>query len=469
MARRKIPMSKLKLVYSRGTLLLEGAPGGPVGDYPGMLWDERTRQWRAPAHAYRDLVLSLRDRGLAYEDTARRYEKLPLTLKDAITPRPHQADALKAWLEGGRRGVVQLPTGAGKTYLALLAMVATERPTLIVVPTIDLLHQWQELLERYLARPIGALGGGVRDVRDITVSTYDSAALNADTLGDLFGLLVVDECHHLPAPQYATVALSSLAPFRLGLSATVERADGRESEIFRLLGPMAYEGKIHDMVTSVLAPYDVVSIEVPMTAEEEEAYKTARAVYVGFIKRAGINFQHGGWIEFVKRAARMPGGKEAMRAYRDQRRLAQASSTKLGQVWTILEKHRADKVIIFTDDNTMAYRIGTEFVLPVLTHQTKLKERKKMLAAFRTGELSVIVTSKVLNEGVDVPDASVGVVVSGSGGVREHVQRLGRILRHRPGKRAVLYELVSRGTSETFVNQRRKQHHAYQGPSELSR
>jgi len=108
-----------------------------------------------------------------------------------------------------------------------------------------------------------------------------------------------------------------------------------------------------------------------------------------------------------------------------------------------------------------------EFILPVITHKTRLKERKFFLDGFRSGDFTVLVTSKVLNEGVDVPEASVGIVVSGSGAVREHVQRLGRILRHQPGKRACLYELVSEGTSEKYVNQRRRKHHAYEGTPQV--
>jgi superfamily II DNA or RNA helicase len=125
--------------------------------------------------------------------------------------------------------------------------------------------------------------------------------------------------------------------------------------------------------------------------------------------------------------------------------------------------HPGERVIVFTDENALAYQIGRDFLVPVLTHHTKPGERTRILDAFKTGEITVIATSKVLNEGVDVPEASVGVVLSGSGTVREHVQRLGRILRHKEGKSAVLYEIISRGTSETYVNQRRRQHYAYQG------
>ncbi len=120
-------------------------------------------------------------------------------------------------------------------------------------------------------------------------------------------------------------------------------------------------------------------------------------------------------------------------------------------------------MLIFTADNATAYRIGTAFCLPVITHHTKTAERIAFLDAFREGRYPVLVTSKVLNEGVDVPAANIGIIVSGSGSVREHVQRLGRILRPSPGKTALLYELVSLGTGETYVSERRRNHPAYNG------
>lgn len=454
--------------YAHSTLTLTGDET-VLRDLPKAQFDQRSATFRAPASSYRAILTRLHGLGAgAYKDLAKDYSNLSLRLRKPITPRIHQSQALKAWLDAGRSGVVQLPTGAGKTYLAVLAIVETARPTLIVVPTIDLLHQWAEVLGQFLDAPIGTLGGGSRDIQDITVSTYDSAVLNMEGLGNKFGMLVVDECHHLPAPQYQNIALGSIAPFRLGLSATVERADGKEAEIYQMLGPMVHEGHIKDMGEDVLAPYDVVSLEVPMTEEELTDYTAARKIYTDFLRTAGVNFSNPrGWSDFVIRAARLPGGKEAMQAYRLQKSLAQGSSAKLDALWSILLENSEARIIVFTEDNQMAYRIGRRFVVPVLTHQTKLKERKKILQSFRDGEIKVIVTSKVLNEGVDVPEAAIGVVVSGSGGVREHVQRLGRILRHRPGKRATLYEIVSKNTSEYFVNQRRRQHHAYQGSAEI--
>ena len=244
----------------------------------------------------------------------------------------------------------------------------------------------------------------------------------------------------------------------------MERADGGESVLFDLLGPLAYSGEIKDMSHGgVLAPYDVVQLEIELSQTERIHYEKQRAVYLNFVKRNGINFsQADGWKQFIIRSSRSKEGKLAMAAYRDQKRLAQAASGKLQKVWELINAHGSEATIIFTDDNAMAYLLGNAFILPVLTHKTKAKERKRMLESFRSGELKTLVTSKVLNEGVDVPEARVGIVVSGSGAVREHVQRLGRILRHSPGKRAVLYELVSKNTSEQSVNNRRRQHSAYQ-------
>ena len=453
----------VKLEFDRGTLVVNGYEDN-LEDFEHFQFDNRTLNWRAPAMAYRDIVYHLFSGKYDYRDTARSYSKLNLSLMKPITPRPHQKSAMEAWLGGGKRGVVSLPTGAGKTILAVLLIAEVSRPTLVVVPTIDLLNQWKLILENFFECPVGALGGGHRDLQNLTVSTYDSAQMYIEKIGDKFGFIIFDECHHLPAEQYQYIARSSIAPFRLGLSATVERPDGKEEIIYELLGDKVYEGQISDMVSNVLAPYDVICVQVPLSEEDQLRYKEARAVYTGFIKKNRIMMSGpGGWQEFIRKSASLPGGRDAMRAYREQKQISLSSEEKLKELWKILCEHRNERVIIFTNDNALAYKIGKTFFVPVLTHHTKPNERKKMLASFKSGDISFLATSKVLNEGVDVPEASVGVVVSGSSGVREHVQRLGRILRHKEGKRAVLYEIVSKDTAEQYVNKRRRRHHAYQG------
>lgn len=455
-----------KLDFDRGTLVFGSIDKNEASLFDNVLFDERTLQYRSPARYYRDVVLTSIKNKLTIKDSARNYDKLNLHLKHKIIPREHQEKAFSAWCNEGRSGVVSLPTGAGKTILAVMAIATTNRPTLVVVPTIDLLLQWQKVLQDFFDQEIGVLGGGKRNVRDLTVATYDTASLTIEQYGNRFGLLVFDECHHLPAAKYQMIALGSIAPFRLGLSATVERSDGLENKIFELLGPMVYEAEIKQMSSKVLAPYDVVSVQVSLTEKEHEQYVASRKIYTDFIAHSGVNFSSPqGWMDFVIRSSRSPEGRRAMKAYREQKNLAQAASAKKDELWKILENHRDDRIIVFTNDNAFAYEIGREFLLYVLTHHTKLKERKAMLADFKSGVVNVLVTSKVLNEGVDVPEASVGVVMSGSGAVREHVQRLGRILRHKPGKRSVLYEIVARNTGEQSVNKRRRKHSAYQKPS----
>ncbi len=458
---------KPELEYDAGTLIFHGYSQGTIGALDELVFDTRTLEWRAPAFQYRNIVYHCYIHKIKIADQARQYEKINFELVKTIVPRVHQKAALAEWIKAGRQGVVCLPTGAGKTILALMAIADVKRPTLVVVPTIDLLQQWHQLMEEFFGISIGMLGGGHKDIQAITVATYDSAYLMCEPLGNRFGFLVFDECHHLPSPQYQMIARCSISPFRLGLSATVERTDGKEELIYQLVGDLVYEGTIGEMVSKVLAPYDVVSIQVELSADEKSDYQRYRKIYTNYIRKMRIDFSYpGAWQEFIRLSARTPEGKAAMEAYRQQKNLAQASEGKVAEIWNILAHHQGDLIIIFTNDNAMAYRIGQEFFLPVITHQTRPKERKRMLAAFRQGEVDVLVTSKVLNEGVDVPEASVGVVVSGSGAVREHVQRLGRILRHKEGKRAVMYELVSKDTSETYVNKRRRMHHAYQKPTQ---
>src|SRR5262249_43967326 len=160
-------------------------------------------------------------------DEARAYQPTSWTLRGERQPFRHQTEALETWWQENGRGVVVLPTGTGKTFVALLAIQKTGRPAMIVTPTIDLLNQWYEELAAAFGEGVaGSLGGGNYDLKPLTVSTYDSAHLYVERWGNRYGLLVFDECHHLPGPSYMLAAIGSIAPYRLGLTATPERADG---------------------------------------------------------------------------------------------------------------------------------------------------------------------------------------------------------------------------------------------------
>ena len=429
---------------------------------PGCVWDARTACFRAPAAAYAQVRRALARDGRPVDDRARRYGELPDGLRVHPTPRPYQAEALAAWRAAQGRGVVVLPTGAGKTHVACLAIDDRRRSTLVLAPTLDLVRQWYDVLRASLGVAVGVIGGGEYGVESLTVSTYDSAYLHMDHLGDRFGLVVFDECHHLPGPAYALAARAALAPFRLGLTATPERADGRHADLDELCGPIVYRKDIVDLSGGYLAPYETVRLTVELGTEDRRAHDEARAVYRDFVVRHGIRMSSpSGWSDFVIRAARGEDGRRAMAAYRRQREIAFAAPAKLDYVGLLLERHRDDRTLLFTQDNATAYALARRFLIPIITHETRIRERSAILAGLAGGTYGAVVTSKVLNEGVDIPDANVAVVVSGSASVREHVQRLGRILRARAGKRALLYELVTAGTSETFTSARRRDHSAY--------
>ncbi|RYG70415.1 DEAD/DEAH box helicase, partial [bacterium] len=409
-----------------------------------------------------DIVRAFVRDKVPYEDCARAYVELSAGASVHREPRPYQAEALSAWKKARGRGVVVLPTGAGKTHVAVMAIDDKRRATLVVAPTLDLVRQWYDLLRATFPVPVGVVGGGSYDVQPITVTTYDSAYMHMENLGARFGLVVFDEVHHLPGASYALSARFAIAPFRLGLTATPERQDGREAELDALVGPQVYRRDIVELSGDYLADYDTEHVSVELSPSEREEYDAERAVYRAFVQENHIRMASPqGWSEFIMLSSRSDHGRRAMAAYRRQKELAFAAPAKLDYVALLLHVHRGDRCILFTQDNATAYEVSRRFLVPAITHQTKVKERSEILANLASGTYGAVATSKVLNEGVDVPDANVAIVISGSGSVREHVQRLGRVLRKKDGKRAILYEIVTAGTGETYTSERRREHSAY--------
>ncbi len=452
----------ITLRFARGTLELHGLAQGSDDVPPEARWDGRTGCYRCEALDYATLVLRFRREKRAYEDAARAYVELDSGIRARREPRPYQSEAIDAWWKARGRGVVVLPTGAGKSYVAMMAIDKARRSTLVVAPTLDLVRQWYDNLRATFGVPVGVVGGGEHRVEALTVTTYDSAYIHMEHLGARFGLVVFDEAHHLPSETYALAARLCLAPFRLGLTATPERQDGKESVLDEIVGPIVYRKEIVSMSGDYLADYDTERIEVELSPEERQRYEEARATYRGFVLAQGIRLgTPAGFAEFIQRTARSEEGRRAMAAYREQRQLAFCAPAKLDVLDHLLTQHASDRAIVFTQDNATCYAISKRFLVPAITHQTKIGERSQVLEGLASGRYRAVVTSKVLNEGVDVPDANVAIVVSGSGSVREHVQRLGRVLRKKGDKRAILYELITAQTGEAFTSERRRDHVAY--------
>jgi superfamily II DNA or RNA helicase len=447
------------LNFDRGTLILHPPPRGK-GWMDYATWDDRVEKFRIPAIRYRSLVEALQAEDVNFIDEAKQFYPVDLVPTLEMEPYPHQTEALAAWKLAGRQGVVVLPTAAGKTYLAQMAMQSTPRTTLIVVPTLDLMHQWYaHLVAAFPDAEVGLLGGGSRDRTAILVATYDSAAIHAETLGNQYALLVFDECHHLPTDFNRVIAEYAIAPYRLGLSATPERTDGKHAELNILIGQEVYRKRAEDLAGKALAEHEIVQIKVKLSQLERERYNQLIQTRNDFLKQSRISLGSlQGWQMFVQMSARSQSGRRAMLAHREAKDIALGTDGKLRILIDLLAEHYPARILIFTADNATVYRISQELLIPAITHQTPVKERHEILTKFREGKYNTLVASHVLNEGVDVPAASVAIILSGTGSAREYTQRLGRILRkgNIENKQAILYEVVAEDTSEEGTSARRR-------------
>jgi len=453
-----------------GTLVLEAVPrtARPPASFRWV-----NAKWRCPAVHYR--VVRPWFRGQGIRDSIPRWRSLKLTLHDQRKLHPYQAEALQAWLAAGRWGSVVLPTGAGKTFLALHAIAQTGSSTLVVVPTIDLLHQWYACLENAFGTPIGVWYGAEKQQEPVTVTTYPSAWAHAETLGNQFKLIVFDEIHHLPAPSWHEIALMCAAPYRLGLTATYpdhqpdwKRGEGGQLGVSsvgdpsalldELVGPVVYRKHIDDLTGEQLAEYRTLRIRVDLTPEERAAYDDAYGVYTGYVREAGLRERYGPgwWGAFTRRSAYQAEARRAKVAELKLKEIVHQARGKLEALDQLLREHRDQQMLIFTAHNRLAYEIGRHHLIPVITHQTKAAERKAVLDGFRAGTYRALVTTKVLNEGVDVPEAKVAVILGGSASAREYIQRLGRVLRKRGNAQAILYEVIARNTVDEGMAQRRR-------------
>jgi superfamily II DNA or RNA helicase len=474
----------VRLCFDRGTLLLLDPPPRWSGRVlPGALWDPRVRAFRCPAHLLKHVTEALAAAGVQFSDEVSgarlgwprsghvdeagrgQVESIvggsasPIkpTAARAVELRPYQQAALTAWQLAGRRGIVVLPTGSGKTRLAVAAILDAAMPALCLVPTRVLLDQWARAVEELAGRTPGRFGDGERALAPITVATFESAWRYMDRIGNRFGLLVVDEAHHFGGGIRDEALEMCIAAVRLGLSATPPPGAAGE-RLGALLGPVVYELSVSSLAGTFLAPFENVVIHVDLDPAERAEYDRLERTFRDVMTRFRRFHPGATWDEFARAAARTDEGRRAIVAFHRARRLLAFPSAKRAALGRLLDHHREARTLVFVGDNQTAYAVAREHLVMPLTCDITRKERERALALFRNGKLRALVSAQVLNEGLDVPDAEVGIVVAGRGGEREHVQRIGRLLRPRAGKRALVYELVVRGTRE--VRDARRRHRA---------
>jgi len=442
----------IRLRFDRGTVLVTARPPScPKNVLDAFLLDGRDGNLRALAASLREI-----------EAVCARHS-VPMALHDAthdrvispVVPPPlrgYQSAALAAWEVAGRRGVIVLPTGAGKTRVAIAAIARVRRPTLCVVPTRVLLHQWAGALEEAGFPDVGRLGDGFSDLRDVTVATFESAYRAMPRIGDRFDFLVVDEVHHFGLGVRDELLAMSVARCRLGLTATPripEPSDGEQlSAGTPYVGPIVFELGLSDLVGNHLAPFDRVVLNVSLSNREHHRYLAASQVFAD--ARRTVMFSQPGcsYAELVATLQRSEPGRKALLALASTRRIVAWCTSKRAVLGDLLARHKADRVLVFTSSAEVAHQVARAFLIHPITAEVGRAEREYVLARFRAGEVRAIVSAQVLNEGLDVPDADVAVITGGRNGTREHVQRVGRVLRPTPGKRALVYELVCRDTHE---------------------
>jgi superfamily II DNA or RNA helicase len=445
----------MRLTFDRGTLLLEDAPPGvDPADFPGFLWDERVGALRAPARLAYALASALRRREVPLSDAPRPRFVPPSGIR-AVTLRPYQAEALRAWRRSGRRGVVVLPTGAGKTRVAMAAIAATRTPCLVLVPTRALLADWVRALGEIYDGPIGRFGDGERVLTPLTVATFAGAYRHMAAIGDRFGMLVVDEAHHFGTGALDEALEMSIAPVRLGLTATPPLPGPVAARLGELVGPAVFELSVGDLAGRWLAPLQRVTWRLELDEDERREYDALCAVYREALRAFMGNHLGASWEDFVREAARTDEGRRGIAAWRRAARLLSFPRCKREALGTLLERHREQRTLVFVAHNETAYAIAREHYVMPLTAEIGREEREAALERFRRGELRALVSAQVLNEGIDVPEAEVGIVVAGRLGAREHVQRVGRLLRPAPGKQALLYELVVAQSGEVRQAEKR--------------
>ena len=424
-------------------------------------YDDNIRAYVSyPSHLWK-IVEELRKLDVKFKVDIKYNFKLSLYVHETFKLRDYQHEAFLSWLDKGCKGIVVLPVAAGKTYIAYKAISNLKVKTLILVPTIDLISQWVEGLSKNLGlnkEDIGVLGGGRKEIKEITVSTYDSAYLNIDSIMLNFGLIVADECHHAVSEKFREIFYFNIAPYRLGLTATPIRQDELHRLYPAIIGPIVYTKTSEELQRrGYLAKHREERIFVDLTWNELKEYNKLMQKYEEYCNRVIPNIKDPleRFRKVVELAYKDPEAKEALKARLKARQIALNAERKIKVLEKLLKKYADEKVIIFSRYTDIIREISKRFFIPKILHDTPKEERNVILKLFKEGKITKIATAMALDEGVDVPDASVAIIISGTGSSREYIQRLGRILRPKD-KEAKLIELITRKTLDVYLSERRR-------------
>lgn len=454
------------LRFANGTLLLEQPSPNLVNEtMRGVpwVWDARILGWRTDAIHYAEVSKRLRERQIDFEDHVEQWMTVEWP-RMALPPlRPDQEQAVTAW-QAHQSGLIVMPTGTGKTEVAIAIMAQSACSTLVVAPVRDLMYQWHRRILERLGFDAGIIGDSIHNVKPVSVTTYDSACIHMESLGNQFGLLVFDECHHLPGPMRRDAALMSAAPRRLGLTATPDRSDGRQVDLDWLIGSVVYRQEISSARGDTLADYEVFRIPVRLSGEEELQFQQYGRIVQEYIAERRKEEPSYDWQDLCADTARTPDARRAMRAYHAKKSIEDRATEKLRVLEDLFRLHSDTPCIVFAGSNAMARDISLRFLIPCLLSHCGKRERLDVLTGLETGVYPALVANQVLDEGVDLPAVKVAIVVGGTASNRQAKQRLGRILRKTGDAKAVLYEIVCEDTNDVRRSRSRQRSDAFRAP-----
>lgn len=423
-------------------------------------WHSRTKAWRVPAMHYASAVRELEAGEVDWIDAVAKWQTIQWPALELPSLRKDQDSAIAAW-EPSKQGYLVMATGTGKTEVALAIMAKAQVSTLIVVPVCDLMHQWRHRVRSRTGYESGVVGDSIRDVRPVTVTTYESASLHMRSLGNQFGLIIFDECHHLPGTNRQIAARHSAAPFRLGLTATPGEAERQQQTLEQLVGPPRFRFGIRDAAGEVLANYRVVRMPVELDSDERSEYELNAKIIREFMASQRHRLPGYQWEQVYRDANRNHAARQALQAFRRKRRIEDHAAAKFRTLEELFRMHAGEPVIVFAGSNSMAREISRRFLIPCLLSHCRKDERRDIIDGIRSGDYPALVANQVLDEGMDLPEVNVAIVVGGTSSPRQATQRLGRILRKNRHGDAVLYEVVSMDTGEIQRSRSRRRSDAF--------
>ncbi len=451
------------LRFSEGTLVLNDWSALAIDRvFEGIpwVWDSRSRLWRTEAMHYGRVREQIQAKAVGTEDLVPQWDRIGFAKVNLPKLRVEQSAAVDAWKKT-ERGIVVMPTGTGKTEVALRIMADAECSTLVVAPIRDLMYQWHSRILAGLGYDSGIIGDNIFNVKPVSVTTYDSACIHMPRLGDRFQLIIFDECHHLPGPIRGDAAKMSAATHRLGLTATLERSDGRQSFLETWIGPLAYRLEIGDVRGKSLANYEVVRIPVYLSSLEQNRYDQLAEEIATYVYDRRLEEADFTWKQLCNESATEGEARRVLMAFREKQSIEDRAVEKLRVLEDLFRLHCGTPMIIFVGSNAMARDVSERFLIPCLLSHCGKAERLDYLEGLREGVYPVIVANQVLDEGVDIPAVKIAVVIGGMASSRQAKQRLGRILRRSGNENAILYEVVCNDTTESQRSRKRRASDAY--------